>query len=88
MQDSATDALDDLKELLHHSTREFARDSTLWTLEMAARGCFEEGITDKRVSAETIRATLARLDKGWQRAKHWFESPDPEHARKEGIEIG
>jgi hypothetical protein len=40
------------------------------------------------VSAETIRATLARLGKGWQRAKHWIESPDPEYARKKGIEIG
>ena len=57
-----------LEELLHHSPREFARDSTLWTLEMAAQVSFEEGITEKRVSAETIRATLARLGKGWQRA--------------------
>jgi transposase len=77
-----------LEELLHHSPREFARDSTLWTLEMAAQVSFEEGITEKRVSAETIRATLARLGKGWQRAKRWIESPDPEYARKKGIEIG
>ena len=76
------------EELLHHSPREFARESTLWTLEMAAQVSFEEGITEKRVSAETIRATLARLGKGWQRAKHWIESPDPEYARKKGIEIG
>jgi transposase len=77
-----------LEELLHHSPREFARDSTLWTLQMAAQVSFEEGITDKRVSAETIRATLARLGKGWQRAKRWIESPDPQYARKKGIEIG
>jgi transposase len=77
-----------LEELLHHSPREFARDTTLWTLEMAAQVSFEEGITEKRVSAETIRATLARLGKGWQRAKRWIESPDPEYARKKGIEIG
>jgi hypothetical protein len=31
---------------------------------------------------------LARLGKGWQRAKHWIESPDPEYERKKGIEIG
>jgi len=77
-----------LEELLHRSPREFGRDSTLWTLEMAAQVSFEEGITHKRVSAETIRATLARLGKGWQRAKRWIESPDPQYARKKGIEIG
>jgi transposase len=77
-----------LEKLLHHSPREFARDSTLWTLQMAVQVSFEEGLTDKRVSAETIRATLARLGKGWQRAKQWIESSDPEYARKKGIEIG
>ena len=77
-----------LQSRLQHSPRGFSRDSTLWTLEMAAQVSLEEGITHKRVSAETIRATLARLGKGWQRAKHWIESPDPEYARKKGIEIG
>jgi len=24
----------------------------------------------------------------WERAKRWIESPDPEYARKKGIEIG
>src|SRR5215212_3141792 len=49
---------------------------------------FEEGITERRVSGETIRATLARLGVRWKRAKRWMESPDPEYARKKGIEIG
>jgi hypothetical protein len=49
---------------------------------------FDEGITDRRVSGETIRATLARLGVRWERAKRWIESPDPEYARKKGIEIG
>jgi hypothetical protein len=77
-----------LKKLLHHSPTEFARDSTWWALELVAQVSFEEGITQEGVSAETIRATLACLGKGWQRAKHWIESPDPEYARKKGIEIG
>jgi len=55
---------------------------------MAAEVSFEEGITEKRVTGETIRATLERLGKGWQRAKGWIESPDPEYARKKGLEIG
>jgi transposase len=77
-----------LQGLLQRSPREFGRDNTLWTLEMAAEVSFEEGITEKRVTGETIRATLARLGKSWQRAKRWIESPDPEYARKKGLEIG
>ncbi len=55
---------------------------------MAAEVSFEEGITEKRVTPETVRATLARLGKGWQRAKRWIESPDPEYARKKGLKTG
>jgi transposase len=77
-----------LQELLHRSPREFGKDSTWWTLAMAAEVSFEEGITEKRVTGETIRATLERLGKGWQRAKGWIESPDPEYARKKWLEIG
>jgi hypothetical protein len=47
--------------MLHRSPREFGRDSSLWTLEMAAQVAFEEGLTQRRVSPETLRTTLARL---------------------------
>jgi transposase len=83
--ESGTEAL---RELLHHSPRNFGKGSTLWTLAMAAEVSFEEGITERRVSGETIRATLARLGVRWERAKRWIESPDPGYARKKGIEIG
>ncbi len=43
---------------------------------------FEEGLTEERVSGETVRATLARMGVRWQRAKHWITSPDPLYARK------
>jgi transposase len=72
-----------LRGLLHRSPREFGRDSSLWTLAMAAEVAFEEGLTRKRVSGETIRATLARLlGVRWQRAKRWITSPDPLYERK------
>jgi transposase len=83
--ESGTEAL---RELLHQSPRNFGKGSTLWTLAMAAEVGFEEGITERRVSGETIRATLARLGVRWERAKRWMESPDPGYARKKGIEIG
>jgi hypothetical protein len=38
--------------------------------------------TQCQVSIETIRLVLKRLKVGWQRAKHWITSPDPDYARK------
>jgi hypothetical protein len=72
-----------LREILHRSPREFGYDSSLWTLEMAAEVAFEEGLTRKRVSGETVRATLSRLlSVKWMRAKRWITSPDPLYERK------
>jgi transposase len=77
-----------LRELLHKSPREFGKQSSLWTMEMAAEVSFEEGLTNERVSGETIRATLARMGVRWERAKRWITSPDPEYARKKGGATG
>jgi transposase len=77
-----------LRELLHRSPREFGKQSNLWTLEDAAHISFEQGLTHKRVSGETIRATLKRLGVRWERAKRWIESPDPEYERKKGFSRG
>ncbi len=73
-----------LRELLHRSPREFGRDTSLWTLDMAAELSFGEGITKGRITGETIRATLERLGVRWERAKRWITSPDPEYQRKKG----
>ena len=78
-----------LREMLHRSPREFGHDSSLWTLEMAAQAAFEEGLTNRRVSGETIRSTLARLlGVRWQRAKRWITSPETLYERKKGGAIG
>jgi transposase len=77
-----------LREMLHRSPREFGKQSSLWTMEMAAEASFEEGLTKERVSGETIRATLARMGVRWPRAKHWITSPDPLYARKKGGATG
>jgi transposase len=72
-----------LREMLHRSPREFGYESSLWTLEMAAQASFEEGLTRRRVSGETLRATLSRLlGVRWMRAKRWITSPDPLYERK------
>ena len=81
------EGVESLREMLHHDPRNFGKESTFWTLAIAAEVSFEEGMTDRRVSGETIRATLARLGVRWERAKRWIESPDPEYVRKKGLEI-
>ena len=77
-----------LQELLHRSPRAFGQPTSLWTLELAAEVSCAEGLTPRRVSGETIRATLARLGVRWQRAKHWITSPDPRYAAKKGGATG
>lgn len=77
-----------LKELLHNSPRQYGKSTSLWTLELVADVSFEHGLTESRVSGETIRATLARLGVRWKRAKQWITSPDPEYQRKKGFATG
>ncbi len=71
-----------LREMLHQSPRLFEKPSSVWTVELAAQVAYEQGLTARRVSGETIRATLARMGVHWRRAKEWITSPDPEYARK------
>jgi transposase len=75
-------AAEGLRAILHQSPRSYGKETSVWTLELAAEVAYEQGLTAWRVSDETIRATLARMGVRWQRAKHWIESPDPEYARK------
>ena len=78
-----------MREMLHQSPREFGKPTSLWTLDLAAEVSFEEGLTERRVSGETVRATLLeRLGVRWQRAKRWITSPDPEYARRKGAATG
>lgn len=73
-----------LRELLHRSPRDFGHATSLWTLDLAAKEASRQGLTDREVAGETIRATLVRLGVRWLRAKAWITSPDPEYARKKG----
>jgi transposase len=66
-----------LRALLHQGPRAFGKPTSLWTLELAAEVGCEQGLTARRVSGETIRATLLRLGVRWRRAKQWITSPDP-----------
>jgi transposase len=71
-----------IKEVLRRSPREFKKTSSLWTLELLAEVSYEEGLSTRRVSKETIRTTLKELGVNWKRAKHWLRSSDPHYAHK------
>ena len=77
-----------LQALLHRSPREFGHPTSLWTLDLAATEAERQGLTDRPVTGETVRVTLARLGVRWLRAKHWITSPDPGYARKKGSATG
>ena len=71
-----------LRALLHRSPRDFGHSTSRWTLDLVACEAQRQGLTDRLVSGETVRATLVRLGVHWLRAKHWITRPDPAYARK------
>ena len=74
-------ACEALRALLHQSPRTFGPPTSRWTLALAAKVSFAQGLTPHLVSDETIRVALRRLRVSWQRAKHWLSSPAPAYAR-------
>ena len=74
--------IEKLRDILHQSPRDFGKFRSLWTLNLAAEVSFEQGLTERQVSGETVRTALARLGLRWKRAKQWIESADPDYQRK------
>jgi transposase len=70
-----------LQHILHQSPRTYGKPTGVWTLGLAAQVCQEQGVTERLMSAATIRRALKRLGSNWKRAKHWITSPDPHYAR-------
>ena len=81
------EALEALQDLLHHSPRDFGKPSSLWTLQLAAQVSFEQGLTPRLVSDESVRRALKRLGTNWKRAKPWITSPDPQYLLKKTLAI-
>ena len=71
-----------LQHILHQAPRTYGKPTGVWTLALAAQVCYEQGVTERCLSEETIRRALQRLRTNWKRAKHWITSPDPHYARK------
>ena len=76
------EAAERLRTLLHRSPCTFGLNTSLWTLDLAAQISFQQGLTEREVSGETIRQTLLKLGVQWKRAKRWITSPDRGYLRK------
>lgn len=86
-------ALDDaareqLRELIRRSPRDLGYETSLWTLDLLAQACLEQGLSRVRVTGETIRATLAAMGISWRRVKQHITSPDPHYMVKKSGGIG
>src|SRR6266851_4915820 len=55
------EGLQQMKDLLHRSPRDFGKDRSTWTLELAAKVSFEQGIISYEISDESVRRALKRL---------------------------
>jgi transposase len=81
-------AREQLRSLIRRSPRDLGYETSLWTLNLLAQACFEQGITATRVTSETIRATLAAMGIAWRRVKQRINSPDPYYTVKKSGATG
>ncbi len=77
-----------LKERVRQSPRQFGFEGSLWTLEWLAELAAREGLTEQRVTPETVGRALKRAGVNWRRAKHWITSPDEHYASKKNDATG
>jgi hypothetical protein len=80
-------AREQLRELIRCSPRELGYATSLWTLDLLARACFEQGLTATPVRGETIRATLVAMGIQWRRVKQFINSPDPQYTVKKAARL-
>jgi len=80
------DQRDAFLEILHQSPRAFGKSQSFWTLDLLGEVSVEKGLLPRRVTRETMRLTMKRMQINWKRAKHWITSPDRAYARKRGRE--
>ncbi len=81
-------AAEALRDLLQRRPREFGKPTSVWTLPLAAEVSCAQGLTARRVSGATIRATRARLGVRGRRATQWITSPDPADLRNKAGATG
>lgn len=75
-----------LLAVMRRSPRQFGRARSTWSLSLLAEVAFEEGLTEREVSHETVRQALLALGHRWKRAKAWIRSEDPQYTLKKSSE--
>jgi transposase len=71
-----------LEAIIHQSPRDFGLPTSLWTLPLLAKVCFQEKIVARPISYETVRRGLLKLGIDWRRARQRITSHDPHYERK------
>ena len=74
--------LERLQEIIRQTPRSFGHDSSVWTLPLLAERCWQEKISRRSVSADSVGRALKSLGIQWRRAKRWIRSPDPHYEHK------
>ena len=74
-----------LKDLLHHSPRDFGKERGRVDVGARRPGQFRARAHRHPVSSEIVRRALKRLKTNWKRAKHWITSPDPQYLLKKTL---
>jgi hypothetical protein len=77
-----------LRAIVHESPRSFGKHTSLGTLRLLAEICFEQGVTSRALSIESMRRAFKRMGVAWRRAQHWITSPDPRYALKKSSATG
>lgn len=70
------EALTRLPDIIASSPRTFGHEHSLWSLDRLAETCYQEGLTAKVVSYETMRNAIQRIGINWKRARQRLQSTD------------
>lgn len=74
--------LNRLREIIRLSPRLFGHETSLWTRELLAETCYQEGLTTHQVSKTTMTDTMMAAGIEWRRARKWVCSPDPAYEQR------
>jgi transposase len=80
--------IEQLKDILHQSPRNFGKETSIWTLDLLAEVSYSEKVAEVLVTGEAVRQALKRLGISWNRAKNWINSPDPAYMLKKNSVTG
>ena len=81
------EALARLPDIIASSPRTFGHEHSLWSLERLAETCYQEGLTTKVVSYETMRDAVQRTGINWKRARQRLQSTDEAYIIKKNTGI-